>query len=337
MNKLFFFVAALLICNISFGQEEPEEPVRSSTMGGEGTLTFANSNFGEYWSGGGLGSTNIGGILNTYLNNTYESKATWDNNLRIDYGLSKVENTNGDEFVKSSDVFDFISKYGIPFKNNDAWSYSAAFNLLTQLTGTDTGFDEATQGFSELIGINEQPVFGQTQSNLFSPADISLGLGVNYKPNDHFSAFYGPASVKLRVVGDDLIAASGLFGNDIVLDAAGNVTSFDNTRFEAGSSAIANYQNTFLDNDILSFATGLKLFSNYIEDPANVDVNWNTITSLNPWKFVTITYSTDLAYDDNKAFTNFANGEVIGTVDRGTQWRSVLGIGLIHKFGASTE
>jgi len=327
MSKLILSIAAILLsCGITFSQEDGTDAA-TKTYGGEGTITFANSGFGEYWSGGGLGSTTIAGILNTYSNKAYANGAAWDNSLRLDYGVAKVENTNGENFTKSSDVFDFISKYGTPVKNSDKWFYSAAFNVLTQLTDTRTAFVEETGDYQQLIGVDEQGIYGTNQSGFLAPGDISLGLGFDYKPNDNFSAFVGPTSVKLRVIADDAIANSLLFGNELG----------ESTRFEAGASALANYNTSLLTDDMLSFQTGLKLFSNYLEDPQNVDVNWNTVTSLNPWKFMTITYTTDLAYDDNKQFTTLANGEAIGGVTEGIQFRNVLGIGLIHKFGDSKE
>lgn len=335
-KNLLVLAIALFAVNLGFSQDE-DAPARTKTMGGEGNLSFASTGFGDYYSGGGLGSTTINGILNTYLNNTYENGGIWDNNLRLDYGVAKVENTNDENFTKASDVVDFVSKYGTPVKGSEKWYYSAAFNLLTQLTDTRTAY-AGNNAYTPLIGVNNNiaQTFGTNQSSLFAPADISLGLGFDYKPNDNFSAFIGPLSGKVRVVGNDDIAQSGLFGNDVTI-VDGLITDFEKTRFEAGTSALANYNNSFLTDDMLSFTTGLKLFSNYLEDPQNVDVNWNTMTSLNPWKFVTITYATDMAYDDNKQFTAYANGEPTGGVKKGIQFRNVLGLGLVHKFGDSKE
>lgn len=329
-------ILAIALMAISFTAFSQDENVESKTIGGEGTINFSNTGFGDYYSGGGLGSTTVGALLNTYANKTYANSSTWDNNLRVDYGVARVDNTNDEKFIKSSDVFDFVSKYGTPVKGSDKWFYSAAFNALTQLTDTRTAYDEATGSFTQLEGISGQN-YGTNQSTLFAPADLTLGLGFDYKPNDNFSAFIGPLSGKLRVVADDNIAASGLFGNDITIGSNGLVTDYKNTRVEAGASAIANYNNKFLANDMLSFSTGLKLFSNYLEDPQNVDVNWNTLTTLNPWKFITINYATDLMYDDNKSFTAYANGTDIGSVNKGIQFRNVLGLGLVHKFGDSKE
>lgn len=337
MIKNLLTVAFAFVSIFAFAQEDATKEVEKSTLiGGEGTLTFSNTGFGEYYSGGGLGSTTIAGLLNAFANKKYDGGANWDNSLRLDYGVAKVENTNGENFIKSSDVVDFISKYGSPVKNSDKWFYSAAFNLLTQLTDTKTAYDQSAGNFTDLIGLTNATTFGKSQSTLFAPADISLGLGMDYKPNDNFSAFIGPLAGKLRVIADDQIAQSGLFGNDITISTVGTVTSvtdYKSTRFEAGANAMANYNRKFLTDDMLSFSTGLKLFSNYLENPQNVDVNWNTVTSLNPWKFVTITYATDLAYDDDKKFTAFANGKPTSYAVEGVQFRNVLGIGLVHKFG----
>lgn len=320
MKKNIFMLCMLFLSLFGVAQ------VDSTSMGGEANLSFSNTGFGDYYSGGGLGSTTIGSLFNIYSNKYYTSGAAWDNSLRIDYGVAKVENTNADNFTKASDVFDLISKFGTPVKSSDKWFYSAAFNILTQLTDTRTAYDETTGDYLQLIGVDGAN-YGTNQSSLLAPADISLGLGFDYKPNDNFSAFIGPLSGKVRVIADDLIAQSLLFGNEVG----------EKSRFEAGASALASYNNRFLADDMLSFSTGLKLFGNYLEDPQNVDVNWNTVTSLNPWKFITLSYSTDLAYDDNKQFTAFANGEPTGGIDKGIQFRNVLGIGLVHKFGDSKE
>lgn len=336
MKKIALLFVFILCAFLTFSQEEEEEWVVGTSFGGDASLTFSNTGFGDYYSGGGLGSTTLAGLLNIHNDKKYEDHSIWENNLRLDYGVARIENTNDEKFLKSSDVFDFVSKFGKPLKNSEKWYYSAAFNVLTQLTDTRTAYDKASNSFSELIGLNGQN-FGTVQSGLFAPADISLGIGFDYKPNDHFSAFIGPLTGKMVVINNDDIAAAGLFGNDVTYDpVTGLVTSFENSFFEAGSSVLANYNNKFLHNDMLSFTTGLKLFSNYLEDPQNVDVNWNTITSLNPWKFITINYTTDLAYDDNTKFTSFANGEQINEgPQQGLQFKNVLGVGLVHKFGDS--
>ncbi len=323
MRSLFVFIA-LVTCHLFTTSQEPSDTTKKTItdFGGEGTLTFTNTDFGEFYSGGGLSSTSVGALLNGYLNQTYDNGGIFENILRVDYGVSKIEKTNDERFTKSSDVIDLFSKYGTPVKRSDKLYYAAVANVLTQLTDTRTQFQNGE--FQQLIGLDNQE-YGTRQSSLFAPGDITLAIGLDYNPNEKISAFYGPLSGKVRIVSEDNIANSQLFGNDFG----------ERTRFEAGSSAFVNYTDQFLHEDMLSFTSGLKLFSNYLEDPQNVDINWHTITSLNPWKFVTLSYSTDIAYDDNKQFTAAANGDLLDGPRRGLQFRSVAGIGFIHKFGNS--
>ncbi len=334
MLKNILSLILITLTFAGFSQEEESESKASSTMGGEATLTFSNTGYGDYYAGGGLGSTTIQGLLNMFGNKVYDNGGQWENLLRVDYGVAKIENSYDDKFGKTSDVLDFTSKYGVPVNKSDKWFYTAAFNALSQLTDTRTAWEADNGQFQQLVGLNGEN-YGTKQSSFFSPGDLNLGVGFDFKPNNNFSAYISPATTKLRIVSNDDIAKSGLYGNEVNYDPnnQANILSFDNTRWEFGANAMANYQNQFLNDDMLTFSTGLKLFSNYLDNPQNVDVNWNTVTTLNPWKFITVSYTTDLAYDDNKSFTAYANGDLTPKVEKGIQFRNVLGIGLIHKFG----
>ena len=57
-----------------------------------------------------------------------------------------------------------------------------------------------------------------------------------------------------------------------------------------------------VSQDILenvNFQTKLELFSNYAEDPQNVDVNWEILFGMKVNKYITASLSTQLIYDDN--------------------------------------
>jgi len=320
MKKLMFIALALLLTGFSaFSQEEEEAPIW--TKGGEGILTFANSSFGDYWSSGGQDNTNAGALLNLYRNKAKDD-VVWDNNLRLEYGQSKIA---GGDFEKSTDVIDLTSNYGKGIAESTVWYYSGIFNFLSQMTGTEV----ANNG--DLIGLDGNP-YGKTQSQLFGPADILLGLGVNYKPNEHFNSNLAPLTGKLTIIGDDLIANSQVYGNDLGKNSIG----------ELGSSWITQYNNAFLTNDMLNFTTKLSLFSAYNNNPQNIDANFNTLTTLNPWKFITLTHSLDMMYDDDTRMTAFADGTPV-LPDLGIgytkqlQAKNYFGIGLTAKFGDSRD
>lgn len=337
--KYLFIIALASLSQLAFSQEtkpeegEEQEKQKRFVYGGVGNLGFSHAGYGQYYSGGGLGTVNVDALIDLYssTNTSEENKSVWDNNLRIDYGMVRIDNTNGERFTKSSDNLDYITKYGTPMGESEHWFYSTALTFQTQLTDTRTAFDEDINGFTQLIG-SRGGEFGTIQSTILAPADLSLGIGLEYKPSDKLSIFSGPVSGKIRMVLDDRIAQSGLMGNEVIYNEEDQIIDYEKTRIEAGANIITNYHDKFWENDKLSFKTNLKLFSNYLDKPENIDVNWNTLTSLNPWKFITINYTTNLAYDDNKTFTAYANGEeIIDGPARGVQFKNVLGVGMQYR------
>lgn len=329
----------LLVSFYIIPQANAVEPVDSAQTkrfiyGGIGSLNFSHSGYGEFYSAGGLGAISITSLVDFYSTTFSKdgSQAVWDNNVRLHYGMVKIDNTNGEHFSKSADDLDFLSKYGRPINKSEDWYYSTAFNIQSQFTDTQTAYDDENGEYTQLIGEREGE-FGTVQSGFLAPADFSLGIGIEYKPNEHFSIFTGALTGKLRVINDDDIAKSGLYGNKVVyLDTTNVIVGYENTRLEAGANIITSYHDKFLEKDRLAFSTNVKLFSNYLSKPDNIDVNWTTTTSLHPWKFISINYSTNLAYDDNKQFTAYADGtEIVGGPAKGIQFKNMLGVGITYK------
>jgi hypothetical protein len=78
----------------------------------------------------------------------------------------------------------------------------------------------------------------------------------------------------------------------------------------------------------VDFSTKLELFSNYLHNPQNIDVNWqvNITMKVNSWLNVNI--NTELIYDDDVIFHD-ANGNPIGPR---TQFNENMQIGLAITF-----
>ena len=76
----------------------------------------------------------------------------------------------------------------------------------------------------------------------------------------------------------------------------------------------------------IDFRSKLDLFSNYLNKPQNIDVNWENTLNLKVNEYVTVQLVAHLIYDDDIVFTD-ANG-------RGprTQFRESMGIGLNYTF-----
>ncbi|MDG5726850.1 hypothetical protein, partial [Acinetobacter baumannii] len=66
---------------------------------------------------------------------------------------------------------------------------------------------------------------------------------------------------------------------------------------ELGAYLMGRYRQTVAKNVTLS--TRLELFSNYLHNPENVDVNWETLLDFKVNKFLSASLATTLIYDDD--------------------------------------
>jgi hypothetical protein len=258
------------------------------------------------WAAGGQNSLAINGIFSLFAN-MKQGKSVWDNSLDLGYGLLK-QGKDAD-FMKTDDKFDFTSKYGREaFKNV---YYAALLNFKTQMT----------PGY-------KYPDTENKISDLFAPAYLLIALGLDYKPNPYFSAFLAPLTVKFTIVTDT--ALSDDFG----------VTPGKKSRSEIGGYLRAIYtkndfKSEFMKN--IAFTTKIDLFSNYAENPQNIDVSWETLIAMKVNNFISVNFSTHLLYDDNILIPVDRNndGDVTDLLDvpgKRIQFKEIFGVGFSYKF-----
>jgi hypothetical protein len=252
---------------------------------------FINVNFSQVsldkWAQGGENSLALSGALNLFANYA-KDKTTWDNSLDLAYAILKSGPTPA---RKSDDKIDFTSKFGR--KMSEHWSYSALFNFKSQFT----------EGF-------KYPDDTNVVSEFLAPGYVTLALGFNYKPVDYFEVFISPATGRLTIVNDDMLAAAGAYG----------VKPGEKTRMEFGAYLNMKFKKDIMEN--VTLMTKLELFDNYSDDNGNnrknVDVNWETSLNMKVNKFITASIATQLIYDHD--------------VIKHTQFKEVVGVGLGYKF-----
>jgi hypothetical protein len=231
--------------------------------------------------------------------------------LDIGYGILKQ---GKDATRKTDDKIDILSKYGRrAFANS---YYAVLLNFKTQMTP----------------GYN-YPNDSVKISALFAPAYLLGAAGIDYKPNDYFGAFVAPVTGKMTIINDQVLADAGAFGvTPADYDNAGNVLNHGKkTRSELGGYCRFIYTRNDIENELLrnvSFTSKLDLFSNYIHNPQNVDVNWETQIAFNVNKYLAVNFNTQLIYDDDVKIVVDSNG---GVGPR-TQFKEILGIGFSYKF-----
>jgi hypothetical protein len=262
------------------------------------------------WVAGGESSVSGNTLFN--ISATYKKdKISWDNFLDLAFGgLVQGERTP----VKTDDRIEFGSKFG--YEARKSLYYSAILNFRTQFA----------PGF-------KLPNDSVVISEFLAPAFINVGLGMDYKPNDDFAVFFGPLSTRITIVQNQTLANEGAFGVEkAVLDANGQVITLgENIRYELGAFLKMSLKRKIMEN--VNFQTKLDLFSNYLDSPDDIIVNWETLTSFKVNKFISTTVSTNLIYDHNINIPIDSNNDGLAekTGPR-VQFKQVLAIGLTYKF-----
>ena len=117
------------------------------------------------------------------------------------------------------------------------------------------------------------------------------------------------------MVMDDTLSARGSFGVD----------PGDKTSIELGGSATIGVKKEIMKNVTLTSTLGL--FSNYIENAKNIDVDWKVMINMKINDYLSANLNTHLIYDDDIAYID-EDGEHGARV----QFKEVFGVGLTYKF-----
>lgn len=263
------------------------------------------------WSAGGNNSISLGGLVNVFAKYK-KGKITWDNNLELGYGV--IKQGDNKQWWKNDDKIQFSSKFGRQLKKS--WYATALGDFRTQ--------------FADGFNYPNDSVY---ISRFMAPGYALAAIGFDYKPNDHFSAFIAPVTGKFTFVNDDSLARYGAFGVQKEIrdpSQGGKITqNYKTHREEFGAYLKVQYQTKVMEN--ITFQTVLELFSNYLNNPQNVDVNWTTLTTFKVNKFISATLATQLIYDDDiKVLRN--TGDQKGTIGPDVQFKQVLGVGFTYKF-----
>lgn len=268
------------------------------------------------WVAGGQNSISINSLFGLYAN-LKKGKMTWENSLDFGYGIlrqsEKLFSPTGEKWIKTDDRLDMNSKYGKRASQN--WYYAGLINFRTQTTA---GYDYAIDDVTEISGF-------------MAPGYLLGAIGMDYKPNKKFSMFVAPLTSKLTFVNDTILANNGAFGvTPAALDPlTGIYTPGRQFRAEFGGYIRMQYKTKLAPN--VNYSTRLDLFSNYLNNPSRLDVNWENLVEIKLWKFISATLSTTLIYDDD---IKISSTDESGIVSRGprVQFKEVFGLGLSWKF-----
>ncbi len=302
MKKLLLTTALLLSLSTILAQDNEKEGLEKAKKaseravdttklgwkrGGNIIFLFNQSAFNNEWLAGG--TSNFAGNIGLNYDYNYASlNSVWDNKLIVAYGLTKLKDQ---DITKSDDRLEFTSLYGKKVGNSN-WYYSAFLNFRTQM---DSGFDPKT---------------GTKISHFFSPAYLQVGPGMLWKKSDNLKVNIAPATSRLIFVHNEF--TDGLPDGVTYFGVKGNETS----RFEFGAALNVYYKITLLEN--VTMENILNLYSNYLDNPQNVDVDYqmNLVMKIN--KYLSANIAFQAIYDDNAI--------------KAVQVRQVFGLGVNYGF-----
>jgi hypothetical protein len=288
MKKLLTLL--LLFPLLAFAQNDAPTDTLWTTSGST-TFNFSQVSLNN-WAAGGKSSMS-GVFMFNYAASYKKDKLSWDNTFDFRYGFLKEKD---DDLRKSDDKIDINTKLGIEAKGN--WNYSFMLNFKSQFAP----------------GYN-YPDTDNAISKFMAPGYLNIGAGMDYK-TDNFSAFLSPVSGKLTFVLDDVLADEGAFGVD----------PGKNTRGEFGGTVKLVYKAEIAKN--VTFDTKLDLFSNYFENPQNIDVDWTGKVIMKVNDYLSANLIVQMIYDDD------IDIEDIDTGKKGPklQMMEMFGAGLTLKF-----
>lgn len=231
--------------------------------------TLANLGFTqgyvENWSGGGESS--ISGLLDIDAFANYKrSKITWENKAGYRYGLIKIGDEDG--FRKNDDLFEFETKLGVRAIKN--WYYSAMFSLKTQFFN---GYNYPDK---------ETPI-----SAFLSPGYFIFSAGMDYKPSSKLSLLISPITGKFTMVADTNKVDHTRYG----------IEKDKKLKQETGAYVKATHK-WDISSDI-KMLNEAGLFTNYQNNPENVDMNWKMTLEMKVNYFITTKIFTHMIYDSD--------------------------------------
>lgn len=296
---------ALVLAISLFAQEEKKEGwIYKGNIG----LNFAQSSYTN-WAAGGQNALNWLGTFN-YAINYAKDNFKWDNSLNTALGYSYYNFK--DKPVKTDDKMELTSLAGL--KSTEHLNYSLEFAFRSQFA---KGFDYATDS-SKYI------------SKFLAPAYISLGLGMEWVPNEHFSVNFAPITGRLTIVNDERLASEGAFGVNALDPNDPDVhAKSDRVRFEFGARLAAKMKYTLIEN--VDYESKLELFSNYLNHPERIDVDWQNLFVMKVNSWLNCNFGTHMIYDYDIPFfdPDPITGELIKDPNSKIQFKEVLSVGVL--------
>ena len=264
------------------------------------------------WAAGGDNTVTLQAFVDGNANYT-KNDLFWNNRLQLDYGF--VYASSKPILQKSDDRIYLESKFGYKNANMKNFSLSVNYDFKSQF---NTGYDyltpsvpadkygDAEGNVPDLDDLDHKDQVDlwkgarKIKSGFLAPAYTTLAVGVDLKPAKWLSLSLAPVTGSVVIVrNEDLRKNYGMQLKDEWKDKADAGTDgshYRSARFELGAQIKADVAVNVNDN--FKYTSQVVLFSNYLDKPENLRVNWDNRFDWKLAKYFSLTLTTNLIYDD---------------------------------------
>ncbi len=260
---------------------------------GTAALNLSQASFSNWVAGGTPSIAFDAGA--TYTLNHSKDRTLWTNRLELAYGINNTED-NGTR--KTNDKIYLSSNYGYLIAPK-----LYAGSILTFNSQFYKGYDYKVSS----------TVY---TSRFMAPGYLSVGIGLTWIPRKWLSVTFSPAMWRGTFVLDDALSDAGAYG----------VKPGHDLYNEFGASLKAEADATLWKS--VSLYSRLSFYSNYLKNPQNIDIRWDTQIRIALSKMLTASLNVNMLYDDDIKFIDADGTEHSSRL----QVKQIAGIGLQMKF-----
>ncbi len=298
-HKITSFIGILFLFNIFCAVAQKSDSSRRDTLSvwklkSLYSLSGTQSSF-VHWNAGGRNTISlIGNIIASADYN--KAKWNWSSDVTLAFGgIKYLDDVQGVDLQKTEDKIDLSSIVGMRISKRFLISLNSGFKT------------QFADGFT-------YPNDSVAVSKFMAPGYLNLALGTDYIKDANFSVFGSPFAAKTTLVMDDSLSQLGAFG----------VEKGERIRHEFGAFIKLKWNSKLMKN--IDMKSKIELFSNYLNNPENIDVNAELVFIFRVNSLFSATAQWNLVYDDDIKIR-----DKNGNIGPRTQFKSVLGIGISYK------
>ena len=264
------------------------------------------------WAAGGDNTVSLAAFIDANANYK-KNEMFWNNRLQLDYGFLYA--SSKPIIQKNTDRIYLESKWGYKTEAMKNFSFSANYDFKSQFA---PGYEYKTPSVE---GLENLPMKDKVQawmdarkplSGILSPAYTNLALGIDWTPAKWLSVNFAPLTGGFVIVEDVRFRQSYSMPlrkewEGITEGVPTDGSQLRSARFEFGAQLKVDAKVNVNDN--FSYSTQVVLFSNYLDKPQNMRVNWDNRIDWKLAKYFSFTVTTNLIYDDKVMIFSEKDGQ----------------------------